>query len=200
MPPEQLDQVLEAIPRLNLRKFAVNDVAMLFEMSYWLVLRISETMKLKVEDFDFDREQVFLGKTKTESVDYAVIPRAFVNEIKSYIADKEGLLFPGFSYITTYKWIEKLGKMLNIIAWTKLQEETHEKTKTHIFRKSMAKDMMYGTYSEGRKAPINVISRQLRHKGKSAFQVTERYLRVGDEAVKEWWKEQEENKSKEIDQ
>lgn len=192
MPPEQFDQVIDAIPKLGLRKFKVEDVQDLFRLTYWLGLRINETMKLKVEDFDFERMQVFLGKTKTEKADYAVIPSIFVPGIYACLYGKSGPLFPGFSYITTFKWIERLGKMLNILAWITPEFETGEKTKSHIFRKSMAKDMMYGTNTDGRKAPINIISRQLRHKGRNALTTTELYLHVDSESVKDWWAETKE--------
>jgi integrase len=189
MPPEQFQQVLDTIPKLNLRKFSVDDVRMLFTITYWLGLRINETIKLKVEDFDMERMQVFLGKTKTAKADYVIIPTLFVPQLHTYLLGRQGRLFPTMSYITTFKWIEKLGKILNIPAWTVPEAISGEKTKTHIFRKSMAKDMMYGTHTNGRKAPINVISKQLRHKGNNAIMMTERYLRVDNETVKEWWNE-----------
>ena len=190
MPPEQFEQVLEAIPRLNLRKFTVEDVRTLFRLTYYLGLRISETMKLHAEDFDFEQMQVFLGKTKTETADYAVIPSIFLADIHACLYGKSGLLFPGFTYITVYKWVERLGRMLDILAWTVPESITGEKTKSHIFRKSIGKDMLYGI--SGRKAPINIISRQLRHKGKNAILTTEAYLRANNDTVKDWWSENSE--------
>lgn len=178
---------MEAIPRLNLRKFAVVDVQMFMKMSYWLALRVSETMKLEVEDFDFDRNEAWLGKTKTEKGAIATIPLPFRAELMIYLEGKTGPLFPGWKYITILKWLEKLGKELNIKAWTEKQSETGEKTKTHIFRKSIGKDMFYGEYNDS-KAPLTFISKTLRHGGKNPLGTTIKYLKIGNEEVKDWWK------------
>ena len=50
MPPEQFNQVIDAIPRLHIRKWKDEDIQMLFKLCYWCGLRISEAMKLSVED------------------------------------------------------------------------------------------------------------------------------------------------------
>lgn len=182
---------MNAIPRLNLRKFAVEDVQMLMKISYWLALRISETLKLNVDDFDFDRNEAWLGKTKTEKGAKATIPPRFRAELMVYLEGKTGLLFPGWKYITILKWLEKLGKELNIKAWKTSQEESGEKTKTHIFRKSIGKDMFYGQYN-GKKAPLTFISNTLRHGGKNPLGTTIKYLKIDNEEVKDWWKMVEE--------
>lgn len=187
---EQLSKIIETIPDLHIRKWKDEDIAMLFRICYWLALRISEAIRLKAEDFDLLHYEVYLGKTKTEKEDYATIPRLFIPELELWLSERKGELFPGLNYHVIYFWLQRLGKMLNIAAFTTSQSETGEKTKTHIFRKSMAKDMLYGTWTPGRKAPINVISRQLRHKGKNSMYMTERYLRVDNETVKDWWNEE----------
>lgn len=184
---DQFDKIMDAIPNLNLRKFAVEDVQMFMKLSYWLALRVSETMKLSVDDFDFDRNEAWLGKTKTEKGAKATIPLPFRGELMGYLEGKTGPLFPGWKYITILKWMEKLGKKLDIKAWTEPQEETGEKTKTHIFRKSIGKDMFYGEY-DGQKAPLTFISKTLRHGGKNPLGTTIKYLKIDMEEVKDWWK------------
>jgi integrase len=185
MPPEQLNQVLEAIPSLHIRKWSNYTVKMLFLICYWCGLRINEALKLKAEDFDLDNHQVFLGKTKTEVMDYAPIPHRFIGELQTFLLTAKGPLFPGLKYGTVIKWICRLGKMLNILAWTIPQSESGEKTKTHIFRKSIGKDYMLGTH-DGRKAPLSVVSEKLRHRGKNPLGTTSTYLKVNIETVKEW--------------
>lgn len=185
MPPEQLRQVLEAIPQLHIRKWKDNDVQMLFKICYWLALRIDEAFHLQAENFDFDINEVWLGKTKTEKSGVAQIPNNFRGELILYLEGKSGLLFPGMNYQTTIKWINRLGIMLDIKAWTTKQSDSGEKTKTHIFRKSIGKDMAYGEY--GKKAPLTFISKTLRHGGKNPLAVTMKYLQVGGEEVKDWW-------------
>lgn len=188
MPPEQFDQVMEAIPSLNLRKFAVQDVQMFMKISYWLALRFGETLKLSVDNFDFDVNEVWLGKTKTEKAGVATIPLPFRGELMVYLEGKHGLLFPDWKYITVLSWVNRLGKSLNIPAWSQSQDETGEKTKTHIFRKSIGKDMLYGEYG-GKKAPLTFISKTLRHGGKDPLGTTIKYLKIGQEEVKDWWNE-----------
>lgn len=192
MPPDQFEQVMQAIPRLMLRKFAVEDVQMFMKISYWLALRFGETLKLTAESFDFEINEAWLGKTKTEKGATAPIPLPFRGELMVYLEGKSGLLFPGWHYITVLKWIERLGLILNIPAWTTSQAETGEKTKTHIFRKSIGKDMLYGEH--GNHAPLTFISKTLRHGGKNPLGTTIKYLKIGSEEVKDWWVEQEKDK------
>lgn len=188
--PELFDQIIDAVPKLNLRKFRVEDVQMFMKISYWLALRFGETLKLSVDDFDFDRNEAWLGKTKTERGAKATIPPRFRGELIIYLEGKQGRLFPGWKYITVLKWLEKLGKILDIKAWIKSQDETGEKTKTHIFRKSIGKDMFYGEF--GSKAPLTFISKTLRHGGKNPLGTTIKYLQISNEEVKDWWKSTEE--------
>ena len=187
MPPEKFLEVLEAIPRLHIRKWLDADIKMLMLICYWIELRIGEAIRLKVEDFDLEVRKVYLGKTKANKNDEATIPPDFIPELKNYLNGKSGALFPGLTYGTAIKWIERLGKMLNILAWITPQSETGEKTKTHIFRKSMAKDLLYGTH--GRKAPMNVISQSLRHKGKDPLATTFHYLKMNTADLDDWWNE-----------
>ena len=74
--------------------------------------------------------------------------------------------------------------MLNIKAWIVLESESGEKTKGHIFRKSVGKDMFDGEYGEKTKS-ITIISKQLRHKKPSTTR--DHYLKLDIEAVKEAW-------------
>lgn len=185
MPPEQFNQVIEAIPTLHIRKWKDEDIQMLFKIAYACCLRISEALKLTAEDFDISAYQVFLGKTKNEKNTYATIAPEYLAEVSLWLQGKTGLLWPGLTYGTIIKWIQRLGKDLQIKAWTTSQSISGEKTKTHIFRKSIGKDMMWGT-KDGRKAPVNVISGKLRHKGKNPLATTAQYLKLGIEGVKDW--------------
>lgn len=187
MPPELFNQVLDAIPTLHIRKWKDEDVKMLFKNCYWIELRIGEAIKLTVEDFDLQRLRVYLGKTKANKNDEAVIPPDYKSELEIYLLGKKGPLLPGLSYPTVLKWINRLGEALDIKAWTTPQSETGEKTKSHIFRKSMAKDLLYGTY--GSKATVNVISQSLRHKGKNPLATTFHYLKMSGEDLDQWWSE-----------
>jgi len=109
-----------------------------------------------------------------------------VPELSLYLNEKEdGRLFVGLIYNTFYPWLKKLGKSLDIPSWTTPQNETGEKTVGHIFRKSIGKDLIFGTH-EGVKFPLEVISKQLRHSKPSI--TIDSYLKSSHESVKEHWK------------
>jgi len=181
--PQQFDEIITAIPFLQIRKWNNIDVEYLFKISYWCGLRMKEACKLKKEDFDLYGNEVYLGLTKKKKNQYAPIPLPFLPELKSYLATKQnGQLLPNCNPQIVRIWVRRLGKKLDVAAWTTPQEITGEKTLTHIFRKSIAKSMLYGVY--GKKAPLNVVQKQLRH---SSLGTTSKYLQVGIEDVKDWW-------------
>lgn len=151
---------------------------MLFKICYWCGLRINEGIRLKAEDFDIMARRVYLGKTKTRKGDKGTIPDNFVAELEAWLMGKQGELFAGMNRFVVHQWTKKLGVLLGIPAWTTPQAETGEKTRTHIFRKSVGKDMLYGTHGE--KMPLNIVQKKLRH---TTLDMTSRYLQVGDEDV-----------------
>lgn len=189
--PDQFKQLLEGVNTLQLKKFNHADVQMLFKCAYWLALRIEEACGLKAEDFDFSVMQVYLGKTKTEKQGYAKIPELFKLELIDYLQFKKGELFPNMNRFIVSYWLKVLGKRYKIIALTTSQKQTGEKTITHIFRKSMGKDMFYGQYGE--KAPLTFISDTLRHKGRNRLAATQEYLKITGEDLDEYWKRVTEN-------
>ena len=71
----------------------------------------------------------------------------------------------------------EIGKALDITAWTTTQKESGEKTKTHIFRKSIGKDMLY------KKAPLNIIMNKLRH---TNLATTSQYLKLNLADTQAW--------------
>lgn len=184
MTPGQFDKLIEYIPSLKIKKWKVEDIRMMFKICYWLGLRISECLKLSAEDFDIENHEVFLGKTKTESQVYVKLPPLLEPELVTWLLDKKGPLFAECNRFIVYHWLKNAGKALDIPALTAKQSDTHENTKCHIFRKSIGKDMLYGTHTNGHKAPLNVVMRALRH---SNMGTTSTYLKVANEDVREWW-------------
>lgn len=181
--PVQFKELIEAIPRLNLRKWSPKEVEILFKIAYWCGLRMIEAVRLKAEDFDLVQSEVYLGKTKTEKEAYTTIPDPFIPELREFLKNKKGALFAECNPQIVRVWLTKLGQILDIPALTTPQSVTGEKTKCHIFRKSIGKDMIYGTH--GQKAPLNVVMKHLRHE---SLDTTSKYLKVGNEDVKDWWK------------
>jgi len=189
MNPDDLAKVIANIPTLKIRKWKDGDVAMLLKILYWCALRPGEGIRLKKDDFNLGEREVYLGQTKTIKMDKAPIPMLFVAELGSWLETKPlGPLFETekhepLTYDTFYTWLKRLGKLLDITAWKTPQSETGEKTVGHIFRKSIGKDMIDGTY--GKKIPYEIISKQLRHKKPSI--TIDHYLKASIEAVKEVW-------------
>lgn len=187
--PDSFALCLAAIPRLNIRKWLDDDVAMVvFKIPYWLGLRMGEAIRLNAEDFDLTNKECYLGKTKTHKEDYAPIPDDFIPELQAWLYGRTGPLLKDCSYQVVYMWLKRLGKMLDIPALNTPQAVTGEKTVTHIFRKSIGKDMLYGVH--GSKAPLNVVSKQLRH---NDLITTSKYLKVGIDDVKDWWQTKNDN-------
>ena len=73
---------------------------------------------------------------------------------------------------------------MDIQAWLVNEKDSNEKTKLHIFRKSVGKDMLNGMYGE-KAASIPVISKQLRHAKPSM--TVDHYLKANLQTVKEAW-------------
>ena len=181
--PETFEKIIEYLPSLEFRKWDAKDVQYLFKISYWCGLRMSESCKIKAEDIDIEAGEIYLGLTKKKKNSIAIIPPSFKEELWDYIKEKpDGLLLPDVNPQIVRVWIRKIGKDLNIKAWTTSQEETGEKTQTHIFRKSSAKDLLMGTH--GKKAPLNIIQKILRH---DSLDTTSKYLKVDTDAVKEFY-------------
>lgn len=159
-------RILDAIPTLKIRKWEDSDVIMLFKILYWCALRPIEGIRLSKSDFSFNNRTISLGQTKTRKNDYAVIPLTFIPELKKYISEKEdGKLYDKLTYDTFYRWLKKLGKKLEILAWVTHQDITGEKTVGHIFRKTIGKDMLNGDVrgKDGKQISLPVISKHMRH-------------------------------------
>ena len=185
MSPDTFDAIIDSIPELKIRKWDDGDVQMLFKMLYFCALRPTEGINRSKEDFDIENREIALGKTKTKKMDYAPIPKIFIPELTRYLNHKgTGRLLPGLEYDTFYRWLKRLGKSLDVPAWSIPQKETGEKTVGHIFRKSVGKDMLSGMYGEAAKS-IPVISKQMRHAKPSM--TVDYYLKAGIEQVKEAW-------------
>ena len=182
LPNEKFDLILLYVTNnLKSKKLKSIDIQMIFKIAYHAGLRINEVLKLSKSSFNFDLLQINLGKTKTKSHDLATFPNSFSLELQNYLFFrpeilKSDLLFP-ISRQTVYTWIMQIGKDLQIPAWTTPQTESGEKTKTHLFRKSIAKNMLY------KKAPLNVIMNKLRH---TNLATTSDYLKLNLSDVQTW--------------
>ena len=189
--PDQFESMINFIPELRIRKWKDLDVEYAFKIAYYSALRLgAEVADRTKEDFDLERQEIFLGKTKTSLNDYAPIAPPFIPELKLYLSGKAPLepILKDCDAQNMYKWLMKMGEELKIEALITPQSITGEKTKLHIFRKSMLKDMFYGTF--GMTANIGQAQSQARHKNPMT---TGRYLRLDGEGAKEYWNQRKDN-------
>lgn len=174
MTPEEFNNFLSAISEINTRLAEPQDLVFFFKIMYWCGLRIREALKIKAEDIDLEKRIIYLGTTKTRKNDIATIPVIFLKELALWLYDKpDGLLWPDLNYHIVYHWLKQIGNQKGIKAFTTPQSETGEKTMTHIFRKSIAKALLYGEY--GQKQPVSLIMQKLRHEN---IETTTKYLRM----------------------
>lgn len=183
--PADFNRILDAIPSLKIRKWKDKDIQMLFKILYWCGLRPGEGIRLEKKDIDIKNQIIYLGKTKTRTIDKAKIGKLFLDELDEWLQIKEdGPLFPGLNYHVVWVWIIRLGIILDIEAWKVPEYKSGEKTKGHIFRKSVGKDMLDGLYGENNQK-ITVIAGLLRHKKVST--TMDHYLKASEKAVHDSW-------------
>ena len=188
--PVDFERILSHLGGVNMRSYTKDDIKFLFELCYWCGLRVSEALSLEWKNVNIDDSKITLEKTKTDkNVEIFMPPKIVLlcEEFYGYCARTHGYeevkLFPTVKYHALRNLIHKIGKDLSISAWTKdNQKRTGEKTLSHIFRKSIAKDMIRGEF--GKKADIVTVSRKLRHRSLS---VTQSYLKVDSDIESEFW-------------
>ena len=185
--PAERQAIQDFVPELHVRKWRAVDIQWAFLIAYWGGLRIDEVPRLRERSFDFTRRTIYIpGRTKNKSnvrpfPASAVAPlRVFWEERRADMGDVP--LLPNCTTDRIYRWLKQIGKALDIPALTTPQESSGEKTVCHAFRKSMAKDMLWGTH--GKKATIDQVQAQLGHSNPI---MTGRYLRMGGEAADTFW-------------
>ena len=182
---EDFGRILDTIPQLGIRKWLDDDVKILFKIMYYSALRPMEAIRLDKDDIDIKNGTIYLGKTKTKTIDTAQIFHGFSEELEEWLWDKDdGRLFVDLTYHRVYEWIARLGKMLQIQAWLIPEHKSGEKTKAHIFRKSIGKDMVNGMYGEEAQN-ISVIASLMRHSKPSM--TMDHYLKVNKDTLKKIW-------------
>jgi integrase len=172
------------VPQLQSRKWKDDDIVFLFSIMYWSGLRGGEAIKLEKKDFNTRTRRITLHDTKTKVVEKAIIPMTFVAETQEYLKTKsDGQLFPGLKYLTLYRWMKKLGKVLQVPAWTTPRKKTGELTVCHAMRKSIGKNLIAGVHlaPDGGNYSIIEVSKLLRHKKPSMTE--EHYLKISDESL-----------------
>ena len=184
--PYERQAIEDYVPRLGIRKWRAVDVQWAFRIAYWSALRMNEVITLKERSFDFARKTVYIKHAKNK-VNLRPVPTAAVAPLKVFWAERvddvgDIELLAGCNTERIYRWLKKIGEALDIPALTTPQVVGNEKTVCHAFRKSSAKDMLWGTH--GPKATIDQVQAQLGHTNPV---ITGAYLRMGGESAQVFW-------------
>ena len=83
-----MERIINTIPQLNIRKWYDKDIEMLFKIQYWSALRPMEGILLEKHQINLEDRKIHLGKTKTNAVDVAGIPKRFVPELTNWLENK----------------------------------------------------------------------------------------------------------------
>jgi integrase len=182
---ETWQYIIDSIPQITILKHNHKDIQFLFKIMYWSGLRPAEAIKLQKKDFHTKTRKIDLFETKTKHYDSAVIPMTFRDELAAWLETKpQGDLFPGLQYKTLYRWMKKLGKICDVIAWTTPRSVTKEMTVCHGPRKSIGKNMLAGVHVGPKGVQYNslIVSKVLRHS--NPLTTVKHYLNVDDMAVR----------------
>jgi len=141
-------------------------------IQYCHALRISEVLKLTIENFNFQRNILTLHNTKTGKgkKQFTSIPPDFPEWATNFLP---------FSYLSRqliWSYIKKACKMADLELGEQQDERYIEGGWTHLIRKSRAKLMIEKGASEV------MVKVKLRH----TFTTTERYTRPDINALIEW--------------
>lgn len=185
---EDFERIIAELPRFVPRTFSAEDCTLLFKTCYWCGLRITEALALSWGDIDADERKITLMKTKTGKNVTVRFPH-FLDDFFfcAYVEDPKQKLFEKIKYHTLLNMMKKIGNELDIQAWKQGQDQTGEKTFSHIWRKSSAKDILQGTH--GRKGDIVLVQEFLRH---NSIVSTQHYLKTKGAALEEFFKDLEE--------
>ena len=98
--PEQVNHLLSAVSS-RIRKKAWH--LYLMDLSYYMAvmllarcgLRISEPLRLKLNDYRFDEKTIYIEKTKFKKERLIPLPQSVAIELENYLAVRQRLLFRG---------------------------------------------------------------------------------------------------------
>ncbi|MCS3901044.1 tyrosine-type recombinase/integrase [Methanococcus voltae] len=134
-----------------------------FKMLYGMALRVSELLKIKVQDLQLKEGVCKLWDTKTDYFQVCLIPDWLINDIKEYIALKSLDSSQELFKFNNRKYVWELAKKYSKMA------ELDKDISTHTFRRSRALHLL----NDG--VPLEKVSKYLRHK---SIGTTMSYIRI----------------------
>ncbi|MBP2143629.1 integrase/recombinase XerD [Methanococcus voltae] len=152
---EELKVFIDAIEYSEHRLF--------FKMLYGMALRVSELLKIKVQDLQLKEGVCKLWDTKTDYFQVCLIPDWLINDIKEYIALKGLSSEDELFNFNNRKYVWELAKKYSKKA------DLDKDISTHTFRRSRALHLL----NDG--VPLEKVSKYLRHK---SIGTTMSYIRI----------------------
>ena len=184
--PEQMETLWSAAAQHPMRKGRQGeDLVLLIRVAYYCALRMSEALGVRVMDIDCEKKVLRLGKAKTDTGAQVYMPPELLPHMvewtKRYASTPERYIMGNTTVpMTTMSvWLKALGEKCNIAALTTSSKKSGEKTLTHAFRKSWAKELYWE-----RGVRIELVRDILRHDKTS---VTQLYLKLPSRAVKDMY-------------
>lgn len=145
--PESFNDFIRAVPKVAFKTHSRNlmtayEYQMLYKITYYCALRISETLNLEKEDLLLDRKICLIRNAKTGKgkIQKTTIAPPLINQLADFVKNRTGKLFH-----TTRQTVWKYAKAAGKIAGLNIGEEQKVKSIdgiwTHLFRKSYSKFM-----------------------------------------------------------
>ncbi len=146
----------------------------LLKCLYYLGLRNSEASNLLIEDVDTINKTVKVVQGKRKKDRYVPIPGAFSEELKGFIGERKGYLFPGrVQGRLSDRHIRRIIKLYAVRAGVRKAEEVHPHTLRHS----------YATHLQNSGVPLNYIQNLLGHE---RLETTVIYTQMGVERARDW--------------
>ena len=185
--PKSFNKFLKAIPKLEYFKdgkkppMGALQFQMLFTITYFCALRISETLNLQKRDLQLDRKICLIQHAKTGKgkPQKTTIPPPLEKQLVKYLQnynDNNSFLFR-CTRQTVWKYAKLAGKLAKLEIAEEQKERSIEGIWTHLFRKSYSKWMQ----SKGASRELRMA--KLRHAHKDAHDA---YDAVDLNTLKAW--------------
>lgn len=145
---------------------------LLIELTYGSGLRVSEVIKLKLKDFDFENRSIFVRQGKRKKDRKTILPENLITKIKECFTDKddERFLFPG--YKNSHLSIRSAQKIVKTSAkLAKINKNVY----VHALRHSFATHLLENGFN------LKHISKMLGH---SKIETTQIYLHLSSDYLK----------------
>jgi site-specific recombinase XerD len=145
---------------------------LLIELVYGSGLRVSEVVKLKLKDFDFENKSIFVRQGKGRKDRKTILPENLITKIKENFTEKDGeqLLFP--SYKNSHLSIRSVQKIIKKSAeLAKINKNVY----VHALRHSFATHLLENGFD------LKHISDLLGHK---RLETTQIYLHLSSDYIR----------------